>query len=282
MVDEGFDLKWRNHVPEVFNVLRNLRDKEAFSDVLLYCDGEQFPAHKMMLAACSTFFERMLSNLPSEKAKTLVMSETRPDLLQLVLDFMYNGEVFVETSVLQAFMETAERLEVRGLRKSDDVAVPPPPPPPLAEIVSPRVESRSPAPVPVVADVKSQKPTKAPILRKPVNNKRPVRPFAAPREDEEERDSENNIGGERNGLSGGVAVPARKKLKSTISISGAPGGKKIFTGLPPGITIEPTGAGNERLDAPKSVKSGAIRVTAHRKVRPRHFCHVSFHFLLWI
>jgi hypothetical protein len=60
--------------------------------------------------------------MPPDKTRDpiLVMTETKVDLLELVIEFMYNGEVFVETAILEQFMTVAEKLEIRGLRKVNE------------------------------------------------------------------------------------------------------------------------------------------------------------------
>jgi hypothetical protein len=123
MGEGGYDLKWKNHLKEVVGNLQTLREKDAFSDITLYCDGEIFRAHKVLLAACSTFFERLLARLPPSKSDCVVLLETRAEMLNLTLDFIYNGEVFVAADALNQFMDTAEKLEIRGLRRARDSAV---------------------------------------------------------------------------------------------------------------------------------------------------------------
>jgi hypothetical protein len=48
------------------------------------------------------------------------MTETKVDVLELVIEFMYNGEVFVKTAILEEFMALAEKLKIRGLRKVNE------------------------------------------------------------------------------------------------------------------------------------------------------------------
>ncbi len=119
METDGFDLKWRNHLVDVFAFVRKLRSKSSYSDVVLHCEGVNFYAHKVILAASSTFFERVLASLPPTQAGVLVMTETTSELLKLLLDFVYDGETFVPSDCFELFMRTAERLGIRGLDKPD-------------------------------------------------------------------------------------------------------------------------------------------------------------------
>ena len=118
---DGYDLKWRDHMEEIFGGVKRLRNKEYFSDLIVHCGGRNFRAHKVVLAASSTFFERVLSGVPRDRSGVLVMAETAPDLLERVFDFIYDGEAYVPADLLELFMDVAEKLGIRGLRKSEHI-----------------------------------------------------------------------------------------------------------------------------------------------------------------
>lgn len=44
-----------------------------------------------------------------------VLTDVAPEMMSLLLDFMYDGTVAVSTALLNTFLEVAKRLEVRGL-----------------------------------------------------------------------------------------------------------------------------------------------------------------------
>jgi hypothetical protein len=128
--DDGYNLQWSDHVNEVFTVLRRLRSKDRLADVSIFCSndssstengvetgGEHFRAHKVVLAACSSFFENLfLSANDNRSNAVLVMTDVSSTMFRLVLDFMYDGEVYVEATDLEKFMETAKKLGIRGLQ----------------------------------------------------------------------------------------------------------------------------------------------------------------------
>ncbi|CAG0920170.1 unnamed protein product [Notodromas monacha] len=120
-VEEEYNIKWNNHSHEALYVVNQLRSYEAFADVLLFCEGTCFKANRMILAACSGYFQQIFIEMQSQtgfKSQAVVaMRETRPDLLQLALDFMYQGEVLVPSASLQDFMDFAEDMQIRGLRR---------------------------------------------------------------------------------------------------------------------------------------------------------------------
>jgi hypothetical protein len=117
--DEGYGVKWKNHVEDIFGQVRKLRTRDHYSDVILHCGGRNFRAHRVILAAASTFFERLLATAPRERSQVLVMTECHPGLFESLLSFVYDGETYVSAEELEEFMRMAEKLGVRGLRKKD-------------------------------------------------------------------------------------------------------------------------------------------------------------------
>jgi hypothetical protein len=124
METDGYDLRWRDHVQEVFTEVQKLRTRDFFSDVILHCGGRNFRAHKVILAASSTFFERIFTGVPKDRSQVLVLAETMPEMLERLLNFIYDGETFVPTASLDPFMATAEKLGIRGLGRKDSGQVP--------------------------------------------------------------------------------------------------------------------------------------------------------------
>jgi hypothetical protein len=77
-----------------------------------------FPAHKIILASASSFFARLLTSSSVNKNGTslvLVMTDVEPAMLDLVMKFVYDGSVNVESELVDGFMKACEKLEIRGL-----------------------------------------------------------------------------------------------------------------------------------------------------------------------
>jgi hypothetical protein len=124
MATDGYDVRWKYHVEEVFVEVKKLRTKDNFSDVIVHCGGRNFLAHKIILAASSRFFERVLASVPRDRCQVLVMAETSPDLLELLMSFIYEGEAYVSADDFDNFMTVAEKLEIRGLNSGCHRSVP--------------------------------------------------------------------------------------------------------------------------------------------------------------
>ena len=57
MGNEKFCLRWNDFENNISVAFRELREDKDFFDVTLACDDEQIQAHKVILSACSPFFE---------------------------------------------------------------------------------------------------------------------------------------------------------------------------------------------------------------------------------
>ncbi|KAH7963653.1 protein bric-a-brac 1 [Rhipicephalus sanguineus] len=112
---QQFCLKWNQHHGSLVSVYEELRSRDAFVDVTLVCEeGVSIRAHKLVLAACSPFFETLFERNPCAHP-VVIMSQTREADLRTLLEFMYRGEVNVAQDQLPALLRTAELFQVRGL-----------------------------------------------------------------------------------------------------------------------------------------------------------------------
>ncbi|RXG60293.1 Protein bric-a-brac 1 [Armadillidium vulgare] len=116
---ERFLLKWNNHQSNLVTVFDQLYEQEAFTDVTLACDGRSFAAHKVILSACSPYFQQLFLSNPC-KHPIIFMRDVRASDLDALLAFMYRGEINVHQQDLASFLKTAESLQIKGLSDSSD------------------------------------------------------------------------------------------------------------------------------------------------------------------
>jgi len=86
--------------------------------VTLCCDNgvDIVQAHKVILAACSPLFRKILSRQKSTGQNPfLYLKGIRLKELRAVLDFIYHGEVNVAQDSLNNFLAVAEELAIKGL-----------------------------------------------------------------------------------------------------------------------------------------------------------------------
>lgn len=113
-LNQQYCLRWNNHRSNLLLVFEHLYHTEAFTDVTLACDGQAVKCHKIVLAACSSYFQQLfLENdcrHPIVILKDILFSEVKA-----ILDYMYKGEVNVGQDQLSGLLKAAETLKVKGL-----------------------------------------------------------------------------------------------------------------------------------------------------------------------
>ncbi|XP_017847846.1 protein tramtrack, alpha isoform isoform X1 [Drosophila busckii] len=136
MASQRFCLRWNNHQSNLLSVFDQLLHAETFTDVTLAVEGQYLKAHKMVLSACSPYFNALFVNHP-EKHPIVILKDVPYSDMKSLLDFMYRGEVSVDQERLTAFLRVAESLRIKGLTEvNDDKPAPPsaPAPPQLQRI----------------------------------------------------------------------------------------------------------------------------------------------------
>ncbi|XP_022247512.1 protein tramtrack, beta isoform-like isoform X2 [Limulus polyphemus] len=114
MGTQQFCLKWNNHHSNMLSVFEQLLSNEALVDVTLACEGHSLKAHKVVLSACSPFFQALFVDNPC-KHPIVIMKDMRYVDMKAIIDFIYHGEVNVSQDQLSALLKTAETLKVKGL-----------------------------------------------------------------------------------------------------------------------------------------------------------------------
>lgn len=115
MGSEHYCLRWNNHQSNLLGVFSQLLQDESLVDVTLACaEGHSIRAHKVVLSACSSYFQTLFVDHPS-RHPIVILKDVRFAELRTLVEFMYKGEVNVEYCQLSALLKTAESLKVKGL-----------------------------------------------------------------------------------------------------------------------------------------------------------------------
>ena len=112
---EKFDLKWNDFQKTISQYFKHLRDEKDFFDVTLVTDDlQQFETHKIVLSACSNFFKPILK--ANVHAHPLIyLSGVDSSNLQLILNYIYEGEVQLYQEQLDLFLDVAHKLQISGI-----------------------------------------------------------------------------------------------------------------------------------------------------------------------
>jgi len=118
MGSDDFCLKWNDHHRLFFNSAESLCHAQQLTDVTLSCGDREFSAHKLVLSVCSEYFAglfRSRSRSVDHRAAIVYLKDVDPRHMELLLSYMYRGEINVQEQELMDLMATAKSLQIKGL-----------------------------------------------------------------------------------------------------------------------------------------------------------------------
>ena len=93
----------------------HMRKAQEFCDVTLVCDGDhKVEAHKVILAASSSFFSKLLKQ-NNHPHPLIYMRGMNTLQMNSVVDFIYHGKVNINQDDLDDFLKLAAELDLQGL-----------------------------------------------------------------------------------------------------------------------------------------------------------------------
>ncbi|KAL5285558.1 hypothetical protein ACFFRR_007332 [Megaselia abdita] len=113
-MDDEYALCWNNFQETIATGFQDLYDKGDLVDVTLAVEGNLIHAHKIVLAICSPYFQKMFSSNPC-KHPILILKDISFGVMCELVQFMYQGAVSVKQTELSTFMKIAQTLQIRGL-----------------------------------------------------------------------------------------------------------------------------------------------------------------------
>ena len=112
---EKFNLQWNDFMSTVSKSFSQLRKEEDFYDVTLVSDDEEhISAHKVVLAASSSFFKNILRK-SRHSNPLLYLNGIKSKELNFILDYIYNGKVEMYQTDIDGFIDAAQKLRIEGL-----------------------------------------------------------------------------------------------------------------------------------------------------------------------
>ncbi|EFN82654.1 uncharacterized protein LOC105184928 [Harpegnathos saltator] len=111
---QQYCLRWNNHRANLLNVFDELLAKEAFTDVTIAAEGGTIKCHKVVLIACSSYFQSLFSELQCGHP-IVVLKDVKLSEIKAILEYMYRGEVNVAQEHLGSLLKIAGVLKVKGL-----------------------------------------------------------------------------------------------------------------------------------------------------------------------
>ena len=109
-------MSWSDFQKSTTGFVSESRLNSDFTDVTLVCNDReltQVTAHKIILAAGSTFFESLLRRV-SQSCPLIFLRGVETVELETILSFLYTGEASVQKARLEKFLAVANDLGVKG------------------------------------------------------------------------------------------------------------------------------------------------------------------------
>uniref|UniRef100_A0A669B8T9 Kelch-like family member 24b n=1 Tax=Oreochromis niloticus TaxID=8128 RepID=A0A669B8T9_ORENI len=106
-----------SHSEGILQVFNEFRDCRLFTDVVISVQGREFPCHRAVLSACSSYFRAMFCNDHRESREMLVeINGILAEAMESFLNYVYTGRAKITTENVQFLFETASLFQITTLR----------------------------------------------------------------------------------------------------------------------------------------------------------------------
>ena len=95
--------------------LADVLNSSVLKDVVLACsEGKSLKAHRLILATFSPYFKKALA-VCKEKTPTILLPDLKVNVMEVLLDFMYTGNIRLKKDLLGDLEEANKQLRITGL-----------------------------------------------------------------------------------------------------------------------------------------------------------------------
>ncbi|XP_030852767.1 actin-binding protein IPP-like [Strongylocentrotus purpuratus] len=106
------------HASTILKGLDRLRKDHIFCDVQLQVGPQLFQAHRLVLSACSPYFDALLTSGLSETHQDVInIQGVQPNIFEHLLEFIYTGHLDVTTSNAQGLLFAADMFQLNEIKQ---------------------------------------------------------------------------------------------------------------------------------------------------------------------
>ncbi|XP_044150124.1 kelch-like protein 40 [Bufo gargarizans] len=96
--------------------LKDMLDNNKFIDCILKIKGKEFPCHRLVLAACSSYFRAMfVSDLEESRKKEIDLEDVDPDVMEKILNYIYTSEIEITEKNVQDIFSVANMFQIPSI-----------------------------------------------------------------------------------------------------------------------------------------------------------------------
>ncbi|XP_047990652.1 uncharacterized protein LOC125229756 [Leguminivora glycinivorella] len=123
MVNTQFALSWEAHKKNVCNGLSSLQQNGEFVDMTLAADGHMVKVHQVVMALASPYIKDLIASAQCPHP-IIFLNRVSYSTLCSILEYIYTGEVLVNSEDLHQLIEAGSELHIKGLgdMKTDQTA----------------------------------------------------------------------------------------------------------------------------------------------------------------
>nr|XP_027200555.1 protein abrupt-like [Dermatophagoides pteronyssinus] len=104
-----------NHQDRMSSAFESMLCDEMLCDVTIICNGQAVKAHRVILAASSTYFKEIFHHIPFGFCPIVFLKNFTNEDLNDILEFVYKGELVVPTERIDSLIDSAKSLGIAGL-----------------------------------------------------------------------------------------------------------------------------------------------------------------------
>ena len=107
---------------QVLRGLDDLRDRKLLCDVHLVAEGAKFPAHRVVLAAASPYFQAMFTGgFKENQMSEITLNDTSSEGLKCILDAIYTGKLSMSEENVCDVLPVASLLQLNQIIKHCEI-----------------------------------------------------------------------------------------------------------------------------------------------------------------
>lgn len=102
---------------ESWSKFRKYRSQQMLFDVTIIIDEIKFLAHKLILSACSEYFETMFtSNFRESQQAEIILKDISPKAFSIILDYCYNESITLDSDNAQDILAVSSILQMTDVQ----------------------------------------------------------------------------------------------------------------------------------------------------------------------
>ncbi|GAB0091044.1 hypothetical protein DMENIID0001_058410 [Sergentomyia squamirostris] len=117
---QRMSVSWDNHLKSLGIAFPAMLAGGRFVDVTLACEGRRIHCHRVVLAACSSYFADLLEENPAQHPIIILPKDVKFWTIQALIQFIYKGEVSVTEAGFTELVKCAEILQIHSLNSSQN------------------------------------------------------------------------------------------------------------------------------------------------------------------